>query len=115
MIAYVVILGLATCVSLSLSQELLTVPMTVGQTQYQVRFNPATDSTAAVARNFCIEQAESLGYTPESPLTDENIGQCVGPIQEFLSNAVSVERSRRTDAANLLRVRKVFPSSFLIN
>ena len=107
MISYVV--AFAMCLSLSLSQELLTVPMTVGDNQYQVRFNPDTDSIASVAKNFCIEQADSLGYTPESPLTDENIGYCVGPIQEYLSNAVTVQRSQQTEAANLLRVKVAFP------
>ncbi|CAE7851955.1 unnamed protein product, partial [Symbiodinium microadriaticum] len=67
------------------------VPVTVGDNTYEVRFKPASETLTTVARNFCIQQADSLGFTPQNSLTDANLPDCVNPVAEYL----------RTYAANV--------------
>jgi hypothetical protein len=110
MIYCVAILAVALCASLSNAQDMFTVPITVGKNQYQIRYNPATEPVNTVARRFCIDQADSLGYTPQNPLTDANINGCTAPVMQHLQNAAAAEKQKRLDAAGLLAVRSLhFP------
>jgi hypothetical protein len=42
-----------------------------------------------VARNFCTQHADSLGYTADTILTDTNINKCVSPVLDYLVHAVA--------------------------
>ncbi len=56
--------------------------MTVSGNEYEITLREG-QYVADIARNFCISQAVSLGYTPTNPLTEQNIGGCVKPVQHI--------------------------------
>jgi hypothetical protein len=60
--------------------EMLTVPLTIGQTKYEITF-PAGAAANAVAQEFCIRNAGAIGIT-----TNEELPNCVGPVSDYLVN-----------------------------
>lgn len=54
---------------------------------------------ADIARQFCIEQRENLGFTEANPLTEANIGLCVNPIATYLQNSIAQYNQQQAAAA----------------
>lgn len=84
------------------------VQLDVNSNTYQVRFVPETQPVNAVARNFCISQAESLGYTPQNPLTDANLAACVNPIAAYLQR--SIPQKPAAPSGDLYAVMRIYMS-----
>ena len=77
----------------------LQTQLTVGDNTYEIRFRPESEPVTDVARNFCIQNAATLGYTPENPLTDANLGDCVNPIANYLRQSFLQNQQKRNTAA----------------
>lgn len=64
-------------------------------TRYEVSF-PSGSAANAVAREFCVRNAGALGIT-----TEDQLPGCVGPVAEYLVNAVA---PRRAEEPAVIRV-----------
>lgn len=60
--------------------QMLTVPITIGETKYEMTF-PAGSAANAVAQEFCVRNAATIGIT-----TNEELPNCVGPVSDYLIN-----------------------------
>lgn len=61
--------------------EMLTVPLTIGDTNYKISF-PAGSVANTVAQEFCVRNAATIGIT-----TNEQLPGCVGPVADYLVNS----------------------------
>jgi hypothetical protein len=55
---------------------------------YQISFNPRTQSTEAAARNFCIRNAAAFEIT-----TEDQLPSCVGPVSNHLQRELNAAGS----------------------
>lgn len=62
------------------SPQMLTVPITIGNTKYDITF-PAGSAANAVAQEFCVRNAATIGIT-----TNEQLPGCIGPVSDYLVN-----------------------------
>lgn len=61
----------------------LDVNLNLAGRNFNVRFEPELDSTDTMANKLCTENAELVGFT------EANMSSCVGPVKNYLSNAVN--------------------------
>jgi hypothetical protein len=73
-------------------QRVAEVAVAVGQNQYLVRFRPALESVAAVARDFCITNAASLQI---EPLTEQSLPGCQTPVAQYLQTQLQAATAAR--------------------
>lgn len=95
------VFSLLSFLSLSSAAETVSVQLEVSGAAYEVNFQPENEPVADVARSFCIRHADTLGYTSENPLTDDNIAGCVNPIATYLQQAVAKGQQEKAPAAGL--------------
>jgi hypothetical protein len=72
------------------NDELMRVPLRIGDREYTVEFIPMQTTPNQIATQFCIEVGASLGFT------NENIGECISPVQSYLTQVIddSVDSSQ---------------------
>lgn len=63
------------------AKQMVEVKVNVSGNQYAVRFRPAVEPVAQVARDFCITNAASLGL---AQLTEETLPACQTPVAQYL-------------------------------
>lgn len=59
---------------------MLTIPLNIGEKRYELTF-PAGSKANAVAQEFCVRNAASIGIT-----TNEQLPGCIGPVVDYLVN-----------------------------
>jgi hypothetical protein len=70
----------------------LQVQLAVSGNTYEVRFIPGTESTPIVARDFCTQQASTLGI---------ELADCVGPVADYLQKAVEADAATKMNEARV--------------
>lgn len=63
------------------AKQMVEIKVNVSGNQYAVRFRPAVEPVAQVARDFCITNADTLGITQ---LTEETLPACQTPVAQYL-------------------------------
>jgi hypothetical protein len=74
---------------------MIQVPLEVAGTRYEVSF-PAGSAANAVAREFCVRNAAAFGIT-----TEDQVPGCVGPVADYLVNAVAPRRAEEPAAVRV--------------
>lgn len=77
---------------------IIQVRITVEGNQYEITLREG-QYIADIARQFCIEQASTLGYSASNPLTEQNIGGCVTPVATYLQNTLAEYNSQQRQQA----------------
>lgn len=70
------------------AQDLVSVNLNIDGRDFGIKF-PSSLSAAAVAEQFCVEQAQTLGVVRET------LASCVLPVEKFLLSAISDEVRKR--------------------
>ena len=81
-------------------QQIVEVPMTSNGNQYNIRFL-ASSPLDAVTREFCINNAESLGITP---LTEASLPACQQPVARHIQDHVTAALAREPAAQSVVEV-----------
>ena len=91
---------LAAVCSQQTTSPVTEVPMTSNGNQYSLRFL-ASSSLDAVTREFCINNAESLGITP---LTEQSLPLCQQPVASHIQGYVQQMLAREPAAQEVIAV-----------
>lgn len=74
---------LALCTWVSFAQDLITVPLKIGEgLEYEVSLLPTIDGVNQITQMFCAERKGDFG------ITDENIDACLEPVHSYLSQYI---------------------------
>lgn len=82
-------------------QQIIEVPMTANGRQYNIRFL-SSSTLSAVTREFCINNAESLGITP---LTEASLPECQKPVANHIQQYVQASLAREPATQEIITVR----------
>lgn len=87
----------------SYSQENYPISLSIGNQKYDF-FYRSNDDINNLARNFCINKQDELGYNKNRPLTESNINECILPVangirRQLPSNIQSTSTTATTTAA----------------
>lgn len=94
-------LTLLAVLATAYSQQVIEVPLTSNGNDYKIRFL-STTSLSAVTREFCINNAESLGIVP---LTEETLPACQGPVTDHIQAYVQAALASEPAAQEIVAIQ----------